>query len=211
MASRMSSGTKPREPSTDSSRQKISAARTLNGSRAAPMSTTRPPGPPIAMACSSARASPTSWMTTSAPMATGQRPHRRHGVHIGCGDHLVRTQPKRQACFSAERVTAMTRAPNALPSCTALEPRPPTPRTTSVSPGISRAMRLRPWMGVATASVSTASTSGGTGAGGRTSAATGPDDVLREGAVEVHTHAPDTGLMLGRPAAAQGSSGGVVM
>ena len=90
MASRMSSGMNPRDPSTDSSRQKISAARTLNGSSAAPMSTTRPPGPAMAMACSSARIGG-HWSTTSAPTPP-VRSRTAITVDVGCRDHLVGAQ-----------------------------------------------------------------------------------------------------------------------
>ena len=105
----------------------------------------------------------------------GQLAHGRHRILVR-GRRRPRPRPGGVPAPASptDRVTAMTRAPNALPSWTALEPSPPTPSTTSgLARRWRRAMRLRPWSGVATASVSTASTSGGTGAGGRMSASTG--------------------------------------
>ena len=54
----------------------------------------------------------------------------------------------------------MTLQPKCAANCTALEPMPPTPNTTTVSPGCTLPMRTSPWYGVATASVSTATVAG---------------------------------------------------
>ena len=182
-----------------SSRQKISAARTLNGSSAAPMSTTRPPGPPIAMACSSTRRRPRTGCTTSGPAPPSAVAHRCHRAPSPAATTSSAPSRRRSSCLRSERVTAMTRAPRPCPAA----PRSSRGRRRRARrasrPAAACAIRLRPWSGVATASVSTARTPGRTGAGGATRAAAGRTTYSAKAPSTSTPMRVMWGLMLGRP------------
>ena len=165
-----------------------------------PMRTTRPPGPPIAIACSSTAADPTHWMTTSGPKPPVSALHRRdHVVAIG-RDGLVGAELRARASFASDRVTAMTRAPNALPSWTAFDPSPPTPRTTSVSPRLEPGDALQAMERRRDGIGQDREDRGRHGGAGLDQRGRRAQDVLRERAVHVDAHARDVGRDVRSPA-----------
>ena len=85
------------------------------------------------------------------------------------------------------------------------------PSTATVSPGCTCATRFSACSGVATASVSTASVPGSTGAAGRISALAGRSTYSAKAPSTSTPMRTTSGLRLGTPAAAQRSPGGVVM
>ena len=96
------------------------------------------------MAWRSTTPEPTVCTTTSGPPGP-------HSARTRCGasspPRTTWCAPSRSASSSLAslRLTAMTRQPRCAANCTALEPMPPTPNTTTVSPGCTLPMRTRPW------------------------------------------------------------------
>ena len=75
--------------------------------------------------------------------------------------------------FSRDDATAVTEAPSSAPSCTAARPTPPpAPRTTSSSPGCSRATERSTWYAVRWATPKAAACGSSTPAGMRVTAST---------------------------------------